>query len=93
MRANRYYCRDRRPRRSACMAYCHTLVYLVCSHSLNASFDSREVPSAGEAEGLSGTNFLRGTLLYPEGKGGSAEKEKLAKSIKNLIIFMHLPKN
>ena len=35
------------------MAYYRTLVHLVCSHSLSASFDSREVPSAGEAEGLS----------------------------------------
>ena len=33
-----------------------TSVHLVCSHPLNASFDSREVPSEGEAEGLSGTN-------------------------------------
>ena len=38
------------------MAYCRALVHLVCSHSLNASFDSREVPSEGEAEGLSSTN-------------------------------------
>ena len=55
MRANRYPVGTDVPGAPLYGVLSHK-VYWVCSHSLSASFDSREVPSEGEAEGLSSTN-------------------------------------